>query len=49
VSTVLSKKYLSVAWGDYSFATRRWRYRRNRRASSVYVQFGPLEIVVWYR
>lgn len=42
-------KYLTIDWGVYSFAQRKWRLRHNRKVSSVYFQFGPLEIVMWYR
>lgn len=53
--TVFASKYLLVDWGAYSFRKsagvrhRKWRHRHNRRAHNHYVQFGPLEITVWYR
>ena len=47
--TLMRRKYMTVDWGDYSFALRRWRFRHNRRASNVYMQVGPLEVAVWYR
>ena len=49
MGTLIRRKHLTVAWGDYSFAKRKWRFRHNRRPSNIYVQFGPLEVVVWYR
>lgn len=47
--TLVDRKHVKMAWGDYSFALRKWRFRRNRKVSNVYVQFGPFEMVVWYR
>ena len=47
--TLVRRKHLTVDWGDYSFRLRKWRFRHNPRASSIYTQVGPLEVVVWYR
>lgn len=47
--TVVNRKYLCVAWGDYTWATRKYRFRHQRHVHNIYVQVGPLEVVVWYR
>lgn len=52
----LINKHLAVDWGSYAFTGRKgwqrkraWRVRHNRKVRNVYVQFGPLEVTVWYR
>jgi hypothetical protein len=46
---MLVNKYLALDWGGYTFRMRRWRFRHNKRPRNIYLQFGPLEITVWYR
>ena len=49
MTLLLRRKYITIDWGAYSFAMRKWRFRHNRRVYNVYMQVGPLEVVVWYR
>lgn len=47
--TLINRKHVYVRVGDYTWRMRFWRVRHNRRPRNVYMQVGPLELIVWYR
>jgi hypothetical protein len=49
VSAIIDTNHLVVDWHRPRPDGRRFKVRRDRRASSVYLQVLRLEIVVWYR
>ena len=46
--TLIKSKYLTVDWSHRPDG-RRFRFKRNLFAHSLYLQVGHLEVVVWYR
>ena len=47
---ILNTKYLIIDWSSKPRPDgRKFRLRRNRSVSNVYLQVSRLEIVVWYR